>query len=116
MRNAPPSSPVGRGIHTDALVSEITAAGGKVRLFVEEPLGEDVRVALSATQSHYILHVMRARIGDRVDLFNGRDGEWLAGIAEAARRLCSQLLPLRQRVHGPCLLVRKAVLTMTNAG
>lgn len=57
-------------------------------MFAEQPLGEGVRVTLSAPQAHYLLHVMRARIGDRVSLFNGQDGEWLARIAETTRRNC----------------------------
>ncbi|HLY05628.1 MAG TPA: 16S rRNA (uracil(1498)-N(3))-methyltransferase [Rhizomicrobium sp.] len=67
---------------------ELVEPGGKVRLFVEQPLTEGARVALSAQQGHYLLHVMRAHLGDRVSLFNGHDGEWLAGIAEAGRRAC----------------------------
>ena len=67
---------------------ELTESGGKMRLFVERPLGEGARVVLSAAQAHYLVHVMRARIGDRVSLFNGRDGEWLAGIVETTRRDC----------------------------
>src|SRR6185437_13710164 len=31
----------------------------------------------------------RARPGDRISLFNGRDGEWLARIAEVSKRSCS---------------------------
>ena len=69
-------------------MAELTEPGGKVRLFVEQALCEGARVPLSAPQAHYLLHVMRARQGDRVSLFNGRDGEWLASIAEATRRAC----------------------------
>ena len=43
-------------------------------------------VALDDGQAHYLLHVLRAKAGDRVLLFNGRDGEWLAEIASAAKR------------------------------
>jgi len=32
---------------------------------------------------------MRARAGERVTLFNGRDGEWLARIAESGKRGCT---------------------------
>jgi 16S rRNA (uracil1498-N3)-methyltransferase len=35
------------------------------------------------------VHVMRAKIGDRISLFNGRDGEWLADISETAKRTCT---------------------------
>jgi 16S rRNA (uracil1498-N3)-methyltransferase len=43
-------------------------------------------VALDEGQTHYLLHVLRAKIGDRVLLFNGRDGEWSAEIAGASKR------------------------------
>lgn len=69
-------------------MSELAYPGGKVRLFVEPPLAEGARVPLSAAQAHYLLHVMRARVGDHVRLFNGCDGEWLANIVEATRRDC----------------------------
>jgi 16S rRNA (uracil1498-N3)-methyltransferase len=68
-------------------VTELASPGGKVRLHVEAALEDDARVPLSPPQAHYLLHVMRARAGDRVTLFNGRDGEWLARI-EATRRDC----------------------------
>jgi len=59
-----------------------------VRLYVEVVLGEGARVAPGEGQTHYLLHVMRAKVGDRVSLFNGRDGEWLARIAETSKRGC----------------------------
>ncbi|HEX9159027.1 MAG TPA: 16S rRNA (uracil(1498)-N(3))-methyltransferase [Rhizomicrobium sp.] len=69
-------------------MTELAGRGGKVRLFVEQPLARDARVVLAATQAHYLLNVMRARTGDRVSLFNGSDGEWLASIAQVTRRDC----------------------------
>lgn len=72
----------------------------KIRLFVEHPLGPGQRVPLSRDQAHYLFGVMRQAPGGEVALFNGRDGEWRAGIAEAAKRggtlLCAeQTAPLR---------------------
>jgi 16S rRNA (uracil1498-N3)-methyltransferase len=66
----------------------LTEPGGRVRLYVEAPLGEGARVEASEAQTHYLLHVMRAKAGNRVSLFNGRDGEWLAHIAEITKRGC----------------------------
>ncbi|HEY8253853.1 MAG TPA: 16S rRNA (uracil(1498)-N(3))-methyltransferase, partial [Rhizomicrobium sp.] len=43
-------------------------------------------VALDEGPSHYLLHVLRAKSGNRVLLFNGRDGEWLAQIGQASKR------------------------------
>lgn len=69
-------------------MSELTECGGKARLFVAAALHAGARVVPAAAQSHYLLHVMRARAGDRVSLFNGRDGEWLTRISEVNRREC----------------------------
>jgi 16S rRNA (uracil1498-N3)-methyltransferase len=69
-------------------VTELTEPGGKVRLYVEAELGDGARVSLSDSQAHYLLHVMRARAGDFVSLFNGRDGEWLARVTEVTKRGC----------------------------
>lgn len=63
--------------------------GGKLRLFVDAPLQAHARIRPDAGQTHYLLHVMRARAGDRVLLFNGRDGEWRARIADVSRRDCA---------------------------
>jgi 16S rRNA (uracil1498-N3)-methyltransferase len=66
----------------------LTYPGGKLRLYVEAALSAGARLAPSEAQAHYLLHVMRARAGDRLALFNGRDGEWLARIAETSKRGC----------------------------
>jgi 16S rRNA (uracil1498-N3)-methyltransferase len=68
------------------MTDEITEAGGKLRLYVNAPLGAGVAVAADEGQAHYLIHVMRAKQGQRVSLFNGRDGEWLAEISAATKR------------------------------
>lgn len=68
---------------------DLTYPGGKLRLFVEAALGQDVRVVIEEGQAHYVLHVMRAKPGDRLSLFNGSDGEWLAEVSETAKRTCT---------------------------
>jgi 16S rRNA (uracil1498-N3)-methyltransferase len=67
---------------------ELREPTGKVRLFVEAALGMGTRVVPDDAQAHYLLHVMRAKVGDYLSLFNGRDGEWLAQIAEVSKRNC----------------------------
>ena len=69
--------------------NELTHPGGMLRLHVEAPLGTGLRVSPTEQQAHYLLHVMRAKRGDRVSLFNGRDGEWSANIVEVSKRSCS---------------------------
>ncbi len=58
----------------------------KVRLYVDHPLGAGQSVPLSRDQAHYLFGVMRLGVGAQVSLFNGRDGEWRAGVAEAGKR------------------------------
>lgn len=70
-------------------MSELSEPGGKVRLYVEVTLERGADIVPTPAQSHYLLHVMRARAGDRVSLFNGCDGEWLAQIAKVTRRDCA---------------------------
>lgn len=43
-------------------------------------------MALDAGQAHYLSGVMRQKAGDELTVFNGRDGAWLARIAEAGKR------------------------------
>ncbi len=58
----------------------------KIRLYVDEPLGQGQAVPLSREHAHYLFGVMRQQIGARVALFNGRDGEWSAEVVEAGKR------------------------------
>jgi 16S rRNA (uracil1498-N3)-methyltransferase len=65
---------------------ELKEAAGKARLYVTADLGDGVAVPLDEAQAHYLLHVLRAKSGNLVALFNGRDGEWLAEISQAGKR------------------------------
>ncbi len=67
----------------------------EVRLYVDHPLAAGQPVPLSRDQANYLFSVMRLGIGDAVHVFNGRDGEWRAEVAEAGKRR-GALLPQRQ--------------------
>ncbi|TCP62853.1 16S rRNA (uracil1498-N3)-methyltransferase [Rhodovulum bhavnagarense] len=72
----------------------------KVRLYVEQPLGEGQSVHLAREQAHYLFSVMRLVPDDTLLLFDGLSGEWLARVAEAGKRsgtlICvSRTRPLR---------------------
>ncbi len=56
------------------------------RLYVSAPLAEGAAVALSSEQANYLVNVLRLKPGARVLVFNGRDGEFAAGLATAARK------------------------------
>lgn len=47
----------------------------KIRLYVDQPLGDGQAVRLSPDQAHYLTGVMRLVAGSPILLFNGRDGE-----------------------------------------
>ena len=55
-----------------------------IRLFVEAPLDAGTAVALASGQAHYLRNVMRRKPGDRIRLFNGRDGEWEGAVETLA--------------------------------
>jgi len=58
---------------------------------VTDDLGAKVAVALDEGQTHYLLHVLRAKTGNLVSLFNGRNGEWLAEITARPSAASPQL-------------------------
>ena len=60
------------------------------RLFVSGALSNDAELVLTGEQARYLGRVLRARTGDKVTVFNGEGGEWLAtitGISKSAVQL-----------------------------
>ena len=53
------------------------------RLFVDSELAPGAIVACRADQANYLRNVLRLDPGDQILVFNGRDGEWRARIAQA---------------------------------
>lgn len=56
------------------------------RLYVDIPLAQDSETLLPDDAAHHLVRVLRASIGDRVVLFNGRGGEYDAELIEASKR------------------------------
>jgi 16S rRNA (uracil1498-N3)-methyltransferase len=56
------------------------------RLFVDQNLNAGADITLSSEQSHYLSNVLRIAAGDAVHIFNGRDGEYLAHVAQVLKR------------------------------
>jgi 16S rRNA (uracil1498-N3)-methyltransferase len=65
------------------------------RLFIDQPLAADARIEPTREQANYLLNVLRMTAGDAILLFNGRDGEWRAEIADVGKRLCT-IRPVEQ--------------------
>jgi 16S rRNA (uracil1498-N3)-methyltransferase len=76
------------------------------RLYIEAPLARDIAHDLTAPQANYLGNVLRLAAGDRVLLFNGRDGEWLAEIAARSKRAITVRAreQLRVQEDGPDLV------------
>lgn len=58
----------------------------KTRLFVEAQLEAGAELPLEKNQAHLLLYTLRARVGDRVVLFNGRDSEWAAEVSHIGKK------------------------------
>ncbi|MCB1389296.1 MAG: 16S rRNA (uracil(1498)-N(3))-methyltransferase [Rhodobacteraceae bacterium] len=58
----------------------------KVRLYLEQALGQGQHVEVTQDQAHYLGTVMRLAEGAEVAVFNGSAGEWRARIARIDRR------------------------------
>jgi 16S rRNA (uracil1498-N3)-methyltransferase len=65
------------------------------RLYVEATLEAGATVTLGRAQAHYLGTVLRLQAGERVLVFNARDGEWSATIA--GRRPAALLVGTRTR-------------------
>jgi len=81
--------------------SETSASFTRIRLFVEDDLVSGDGFTLGRDQSHYLQNVMRRAVGDRVALFNGRDGEFWAELTEMRRGAVSLSLGERFREQSP---------------
>jgi 16S rRNA (uracil1498-N3)-methyltransferase len=56
------------------------------RLFIDAPLRAALRIALDAAQANYLANVLRAKPGDGLLVFNGRDGEWRSTVERTGKR------------------------------
>ncbi|MEM8741606.1 MAG: 16S rRNA (uracil(1498)-N(3))-methyltransferase [Pseudomonadota bacterium] len=93
----------------------MTETAPKIRLYVDAVLSAGAAVPLLPDQAHYLFAVMRRAEGDSVALFNGRDGEWRAEIAQAGNRRGLLMVLKQTRAQVPladlwllCAPIRKA--------
>jgi 16S rRNA (uracil1498-N3)-methyltransferase len=68
------------------VVFHILPPMSKVRLYLDQPMGQGQGLSLAPEQAHYLFAVMRLGAGDQISVFNGRDGEWQAQVATVAKR------------------------------
>jgi 16S rRNA (uracil1498-N3)-methyltransferase len=79
--------------------------GEKIRLYLDQDFGAGQTVPVSADQAHYLFGVMRLAEGATIGVFNGRQGEWRAGVTEAKKRGGAITLhePVRPQIDPPDL-------------
>ena len=83
-----------------------------IRLHVTSDLSPGAAVAPTLDQSRYLTQVMRLKAGDDLLVFNGRDGEWRASIAEVLKKgvILRAEEQVRPQTYGPDLELIVAVV------
>ncbi|RLQ87247.1 16S rRNA (uracil(1498)-N(3))-methyltransferase [Notoacmeibacter ruber] len=56
------------------------------RLFVSDDLSAETSIKLDKNQANYLLNVLRMKEGEKLLVFNGRDGEWRAEIEREGKK------------------------------
>jgi 16S rRNA (uracil1498-N3)-methyltransferase len=65
------------------------------RIFLPHNLSDGAQIPLAKDHTHYLLNVMRKGDGDRVRIFNGKDGEYVGQLNPTSKKSCS-LINLKQ--------------------
>ena len=66
--------------------SVMTAYYKYPRLFLNHGLLPEAQIPMTPEHAHYLRNVLRSQEGDRVRIFNGREGEWLCSIVEIGKK------------------------------
>jgi 16S rRNA (uracil1498-N3)-methyltransferase len=87
-----------------------TSPESSIRLFVDTPIADLSEIRIDGAQAHYLISVMRVKIGTRLKLFDDIGGEWLGEVHVLAKRdLILKLLGhLRSRETVPDLWLAAA--------
>lgn len=72
-------------------------------MFIKDDLAHGVIVCPDKGQSNYLLNVLRLKTEDKIILFNGRDGEWMAKLIKTGKKACSMELAEKLREQPPAL-------------
>ena len=78
---------------------DLSEEGGFTRVYVEDGLSAGARIELDDAPSHHVAVVLRAREGDALHLFNGKDGEWRAVIARIAKGAVTVVIERQTAPH-----------------
>ncbi len=71
----------------------------KTRLYLDQPLQTGATLGLADDKAQYLGRVLRLRVGDRIYVFNGRDGEFAGELVTFAKRRVD--VAIGERIVGP---------------
>jgi 16S rRNA (uracil1498-N3)-methyltransferase len=71
------------------------------RLFLHSPLAEGGEIAATREQANYLRNVLRLGDGERMLVFNGRDGEWRTRLSLKGKRDCILNIEAQTRTQTP---------------
>lgn len=72
-------------------------SNAKIRLYVENDLKAGKDLLIEGNGGHYLVNVMRVKMGVSVIMFNGRDGDWLAEVVKVGKGKAK--LTVRERIR-----------------
>jgi len=75
------------------------------RLLINKELKSDATIFIGNNDQHYLKKVLRLKLGDKVNIFNGKDGEWETTVIEEKKfsLLCNKQIRLQTKLSGPVL-------------
>jgi len=71
------------------------------RLFLDQDLGDGDAIELADERAHYLRNVLRLESGARIDLFNGRDGEWRSRLDAVGKGYATLIVEQQLRPQTP---------------
>jgi len=71
------------------------------RLFIDTAMSAGAEIALDKDQTNYLVNVLRRGAGDQCMVFNGRDGAFLAEIAQASKKTVTLTLVEQSAAQTP---------------
>ena len=75
------------------------------RLFIDKELIQNTKLDLEKSNKHYLKNVLRMINGDKVNVFNGRDGEWetILDYEKRIKLVCKKQIKKQTSEYGPTL-------------
>lgn len=74
----------------------------KIRLYVENELSTNVSITLNEAQTHYLCNVLRQEMGDTLNCFDNRNGEFVCEITAIHKKNCELAVLEKVREFHQC--------------